>query len=60
MILNIRGYDIKCYAKNGSIQAYRRLYETYDDERLAQLSEETMGRDASGQYVQGDYSDKEG
>ena len=41
MILGIRGYKIRCYAKHGNVKQYVRLYESYTDKRLAKLEKES-------------------
>ena len=40
MTIEVRGYKIRCYAKHGNRHHYVRLYESYSDERLAELEAE--------------------
>lgn len=49
MILDIRGYKIRCYAKAGNKGAYVRLYSGYSDERLASMEQEQANVRVQGQ-----------
>jgi len=41
MLIEVRGRKIRTYAKAGNKQHYVRLYESFSDERLDQLEQES-------------------
>ena len=46
MLLTIRGFKIRCYGSKGNASHYRRLYESYDDDRLLELECEAFPSDS--------------
>ena len=46
MKITVRGHTINTYAKHGNKRWYVRLYESFTDERLDQLEQESKDRES--------------